>query len=149
MDTLVSPRCAPAPGSRLFLSVQNYRQLRVLENAHKLAVQVRRATNAFPRSGYAALKAQITTAAESIAFNIVEGCGARSQRDFARFLDISVKSSSELEYQLQLARDYEVLAAAEWQQLTIQTVDVRRMLCGLRAKVLASTLRPAGNSVSE
>jgi four helix bundle protein len=40
-------------------------------------------------------------AAESIPFNIVEGCGAHTRKDFARFLDISIKSSLELEAQLQ------------------------------------------------
>lgn len=40
-------------------------------------------------------------AAESITTNIVEGCGAATRREFARFLDISIKSTSELEYQLQ------------------------------------------------
>ena len=78
----------------------------------------------------------MTTAAESVPFNIVEGCGAESQKEFARFLEISIKSSSELEYQLQLAKDYGVLPDGEWSKLTRSTVDVRRMLCGLRRKVL-------------
>lgn len=80
----------------------------------------------------------MTRAAESIAFNIVEGCGASSQKEFARFLDIGIKSTTELEYQLDLARDYEVLSESDWQSLSVQTTDVRRMLWGLRAKVLAS-----------
>jgi four helix bundle protein len=81
----------------------------------------------------------MTRAAESIAFNIVEGCGANSQREFARFLDIGIRSTTELEYQLELARDYGVLALQEWQTLSVETIDVRRMLSGLRAKVLATT----------
>lgn len=79
----------------------------------------------------------MTSAAESIAFNIVEGCGANSQREFARFLDIGIRSTMELEYQLELARDYGVLTNRECQSLSVDTSDVRRMLCGLRAKVLA------------
>ena len=77
-------------------------------------------------------------AAESIVFNIVEGCGARGAREFARFLDIAIKSTMELAAQLELARDYGVLNPAAWQPLTTRTTDARRMLCGLRAKVLAS-----------
>lgn len=78
----------------------------------------------------------MTRAAESIAFNIVEGCGSSSQKELARFLDISIKSASELDYQLLLARDYGVLADTEWKPLSEATIDLRRMLCGLRAKVL-------------
>lgn len=81
----------------------------------------------------------MTSAAESIAFNIVEGCGANSQKEFARFLDIGIKSAMELEYQLQLARDYGVLRHRDWQSLSAETIDVRRMLYGLRTKVRAST----------
>lgn len=79
----------------------------------------------------------MTSAAESIAFNIVEGCGADSQKEFARFLDIGIKSTTELECQLELARDYGILSHPEWQSLSVDTIDVRRMLYGLRAKVLA------------
>jgi four helix bundle protein len=77
----------------------------------------------------------MTNAAESIAFNIVEGCGSTSSKEFARFLDISVKSASELEYQLQLAHDCGFIPMQTWQGLSAQTVEIRRMLCGLRRRV--------------
>lgn len=118
--------------------MQDYRKLRVWGQAHALALNVRLATSRFPRTGYASLRSQITAAAESIAFNIVEGCGSASQAELARFLDISRKSSMELEYQLQLARDYGILPRAQWESLNAETIDVRRMLCGLRSKVLAA-----------
>ena len=124
---------------RPFLScVQDYRQLQVWEKAHALAVSVRRATNSFPKTGYASLRSQITSAAESVPTNIVEGCGTTSQAEFARFLEISIKSTSELQYQLQLARDYGILPQELWENLTDQTCEVRRMLCGLRSKVRAT-----------
>jgi four helix bundle protein len=89
----------------------------------------------------------MSSAAESIAFNIVEGCAASSQRDFARFLEIAFRSAMELESQLALARDYGVLRRREWEELTEETIDVRRMLSGLRAKVLDSI--PDNSAVTE
>jgi four helix bundle protein len=80
----------------------------------------------------------MTSAAESISFNIVEGCGADSQKEFARFLDIGIKSAMELENQLKLAKDYGTLRTLDWQALSEATVDVRRMLYGLRKKVRAA-----------
>lgn len=118
--------------------MQNYHRLLVWKKAHALAIDVRRATRWFPRTGYGSLQSQSIRAAESVVFNIVEGCGGRSAKEFARFLDISIKSTSELECQLELARDYGVLEHCQWQTLTTEAVDVRRMLCGLRAKVLGS-----------
>lgn len=76
------------------------------------------------------------SAAESIASNIVEGCGASTQKEFARFLDISIKSTSELEYRLQLATDCGVLPIRDWRSLSAETVEIRRMVCGLRRRIL-------------
>lgn len=117
--------------------VQNYRRLRVWGNAHALALNVRAVTTGFPRTGFTSLKTQITTAAESVAFNIVEGCGANSAKEFARFLDISIRSTTEVESQLELARDYGILSRPAWDSLSADTADVRKMLWGLRNKVLA------------
>ncbi len=78
----------------------------------------------------------MVSAAESIVCNIVEGCGATTRKEFARFLDISIKSTCELEYQLQLATDCGVLASRDWQSVSAETIEIRRMLCGLRRAVL-------------
>lgn len=141
-DVLRGPR-----GS--FRCVQDYRKLRVHANANSLAIRVRGATIRFPRTGYASFKSQLTSAAESIAFNIVEGCGANSPREFARFLDIGIKSAIELEYQLALAKDYGVLRYSVWETLTVETIDVRKMLFGLRARVLAKAHPLGRNATTE
>ncbi|HUQ98895.1 MAG TPA: four helix bundle protein [Gemmatimonadaceae bacterium] len=116
--------------------MQDYRNLDVVDRAHDHAIRIRKVTNTFPRTGFAEFKSQLTTAAESIPFNIVEGCGAESNIEFARFLRISIKSAFELEYQLKLARDYEVLPESQWEPLTKETVEIRKMTCGLRKAVL-------------
>lgn len=116
--------------------MQDHRKLRVWKKAHELAIAVRRASCQFPRTGYTGLRSQMINAAESIVFNIVEGCGANSRKEFARFLDISVKSSSELEAQLELSKDYGIIDVRRWIELNIEAIDTRRMLCGLRKRVL-------------
>jgi four helix bundle protein len=71
-----------------------------------------------------------------MAFNIVEGCGAATQKEFARFLEITIKSACELEYQLSLAKDYGVLPAGKWTRLSNETIEIRKMTRGLRKRVL-------------
>jgi four helix bundle protein len=115
--------------------MQDYRKLKVFHEAHSHVLKVRKATNRFPRIGYSSLKLQLTRATESIPFNIVEGCGAATQKELSRYLDISIKSSTETEYQLKLALDYGILASEEWELLTNKTVQIRKMLCKLRGKV--------------
>ena len=116
--------------------MQDFRRLLVWQRAHGLVLGVRRAIRTFPRSERGSLKSQMTNAAESIAFNIVEGCGSTSSKEFARFLDISIKSTCELEYQLQLATDCDLLLRRTGGPLCAEAVEIRRMLCGLRRKVL-------------
>ena len=118
--------------------MQDYRKLRVWRHAHELALAVRLCCRAFPRTGYASLHAQTTRAAESIVFNIVEGCGSSTPRDFARFLDTSIKSTFEVEGQLELAKDYGIVPETTWCTISTHATEVRRMLWGLRAKVLGS-----------
>lgn len=118
--------------------MQDHRQLRVWKHAHDLAVRVRGATGDFPATGYASLQSQVVRAAESVVFNIAEGCGSTSQREFARFLGISIKSTFELEAQCELAKDYGVLGVAAWEELSAATISTRRMLFALRQKVLLS-----------
>ncbi len=103
-----------------------------------LALAVRRAASRFPRTGYGSLRNQITASAESVVCNIVEGCGSSSGKELARFLDISIKSTMELEYPLQLAMDYGVIDQEEGQGLSGEVVDTRRMLYGLKKKVIES-----------
>ena len=118
--------------------MQNYRKLRVWAEAHELATVTRSATHKFPRYGFGTLHNQMVRAAESILFNIVEGCGANTPREFARFLEISSKSTLELECQLELARDYGIIQRKAWAALNARVISVRRMSWGLRRKVLAA-----------
>jgi four helix bundle protein len=122
--------------------MQPFRRLDVWKRAHAHALNVRKATRAFPRRGYTSLKSQIIDAAESVPFNIVEGCGADTNKEFARFLGISIKSTMELEAELQMARDCRVLSLRDWQLLTRETIEIRRMLWGLRKKVLEGETKP-------
>ena len=107
-----------------------------------------------PRVGYTDLKSQMTRAAQSIVDNIVEGCGAASRLEFARYLDISIKSTSEVDYQLEFARDLGVMSHDVWKPLAKEVIEIRKMLSALRRSILAAaacdkTLRPAKQTSSK
>ncbi len=78
-------------------------------------------------------------AAMSIPTNIVEGSSQESRREFARFLRIARNSGSELEYHLLAARDMKALSLSDYASLAAQTVEVKKMLHGLIARVMSST----------
>jgi len=78
--------------------------------------------------------------AASVPTNIAEGCGSGGGLDLARFLRIAMRSASELEYQLILARDLEYIANDVHAALENELIEVKRILNALIRKVRADAL---------
>lgn len=91
--------------------MQDYKKLNVWQKAHLLAVDIYQATNSFPRNELFGITSQIRRASVSIPANIAEGCGRGSNAELSRFLEFSLGSANELEYQLLLSNNR---AAAEF-----------------------------------
>jgi four helix bundle protein len=75
--------------------MKDFRQLKVWEKAHQLAVAVYKETKGFPKEELYGLTSQIRRSSMSIPTNIAEGCGRNTDADFARFLQIAMGSASE------------------------------------------------------
>jgi len=118
--------------------MQDFRHIKAWQKAHALAVAMHKLSRRFTPGAYGRLRAQLTGAADSIGDNIVEGCGASSKKDFARFLDNSIKSANETEGHLLKARDLDLISLREWEKYTAETIEVRKMIVGYCAKVRAS-----------
>ena len=119
--------------------MQDYRRIVAWQRAHALSIAVDKLARAFSRAGHAGLRSQLTRAADSIPTNIVEGCGATTNKEFARFLEIAIKSANEVEYYLLKARDHGVASESEWATLTLEISEIRRMIYGYRKKVIGSS----------
>jgi four helix bundle protein len=119
--------------------VQDFRNLKVWEKAHALTLDVYKASKIFPREEMYGLTSQMRRASSSIGANIAEGVCRRGDVDFARFLQIAVGSASELEYHLLLARDLELMGAQDYQRLSNETIEVKRMLASLMQKLRAES----------
>lgn len=111
--------------------MQDYQRLEVWKLAHELVLLVYPACASFPSSEIYGLTSQIKRAALSIPANIAEGCGRDSAMDFARFLQISQGSASELDYHLRAARDLHFLEEVTYQRLVKTLTSVRKMLTSL------------------
>lgn len=115
--------------------MKSFRDLRVWEKAHSLALHSYQATNGFPKSEMFGLTSQIRRAAVSVAANIAEGCGKRGNAEFQRFLNIAGGSASELEYHFLLAHDLHLLDDKVYVGLNTTVIEVKRMLSALARKV--------------
>ena len=117
--------------------MKDFRQLKVWEKAHRLTLSLYQLTAAFPRDETYGLTSQIRRAASSIPFNIAEGCGRDGDAELSRFCTIARGSASELEYHLLLARDLKLIQPNESEELTQQTIEIKRMLTVLVQKLNA------------
>ena len=79
------------------MSASSFRDLRVWQQAMDLALETYRATGAFPKYELYGLAQQMRRAAVSVASNIAEGKGHRSDKEFQRFLFHARGSLLELE----------------------------------------------------
>lgn len=111
--------------------MKDFRQLKVWEKSHQLALAVYKATKEFPKEELYGLTSQIRRASMSIPTNIAEGCGRNTDAEFARFLQIAMGSASETEYQLLLAYDLGFLNKEQYDKLNIDVIEIKRMLASL------------------
>lgn len=119
--------------------MQDFRQLKVWEKAHSLTLDVYKSSMAFPREEIYGLTSQIRRASVSIGANIAEGTCRKGDIDFARFLQIAMGSASELEYHLLLARNLNLLKTPDYERLSGQAVEVKRMLASLMKTLRAES----------
>lgn len=117
--------------------MKNFRDIVVWEKAHALTLMVYQITKKFPKEELYGLTSQMRRASSSIAANIAEGCGKRTDADFARFLQNAFGSANELEYHILLAHDLELLNSSDYQQLTEKVIEVKKMLAAFLRKLNA------------
>ncbi len=118
--------------------MQDFHKLTVWQKAQTLALNVHRLTDLIPRRGNSGLVSQLRRAALSIPTNIAEGCGRASDSDFAKFVQIAIGSSSELECHLEFVAQAKLIPADRVKEYLPDVIEVRRMLIGLQKR-----LRPA------
>jgi four helix bundle protein len=116
--------------------MQDFHKLRVWKHAHSLTLNVYAMTKSFPKEELFGLTNQMRKSSASIGTNIAEGCGRGGDVDFARFVQMSMGSATELEYQLELSRDLEYLSGQMSSKAIAEVREVKKMLAGL-----LSTLR--------
>lgn len=118
--------------------MSDFKKLKVWRKAHALALNVHAVATRIRGSDNASLRSQLMRAGMSVPTNIVEGTGQTSGKEFGRFLSIALKSTSELEYHLTFARETRAISLSDFASLSAQTIEVRKMLHGLRNRVVSS-----------
>jgi four helix bundle protein len=115
--------------------MHNYKELIVWQKAMDLVVRVYELTRDFPKAELFGLTNQLRRAAVSIALNIAEGAGCESDLEFARFLDISLRSTYETVTALQISARLKYCKQEVANQLIADSEEIARMITGLIRKL--------------
>ena len=100
-----------------------------------MAVEVHAAAEDMHSTAAPGLRAQLLRSASSVPANLAEGCGKRTEFEFARYIDIALGSSRELQNHLLFARDVGCLDEAIAEQLAGAADEVQRILYSLARSV--------------
>jgi len=109
--------------------MNDYKDLKVWQEAIDLVEEVYKLTNSFPNSETFALANQLKRAAVSVPSNISEGASRQSTKEFIHFLYIALGSASEIETQIIIAQrlDYIKYSNGVIEKIT----KIRKMLNAL------------------
>ena len=117
--------------------MKSYREYRVWELSHEVALAVYRESNHFPKHELFGLTSQMRRAASSVPMNIAEG-SVKSGGEFQQSLRIALGSAVELDYQLLLAHDLGYLDDSIYEALDAKVTSMKKMLTRFLATVRAN-----------
>jgi four helix bundle protein len=108
-----------------------------------LTLVVYKSTRAFPNEEKFGLTSQMRRASASIAANLAEGCGRRSDGEMGRFIQIAMGSGAEFSYHLLLARDLGLLEKTMFEGMDSDLSEIMRMMSSLSqsVKIRPSTVK--------
>ena len=109
----------------------NFRNLKVWQQSMDLVTEVYKHSSQFPKEEMFGLTSQLRRSAVSVPSNIAEGFAKSSEKDFARFLEISMGSSYEVETQLIIANRLSMLSTEDFNLMLEKLQEVQRMISGL------------------
>lgn len=82
----------------------NFKGLKIWSKGFDIAVKSFKLINTFPKEEKFGIASQITKSAVSISSNIAEESSRTSEKDYLRFIEISLGSAFELETQILIAK---------------------------------------------
>ena len=115
--------------------MRDFRKFEVWQMSHQLTLKIYSITKHFPKEELFGLTSQIRRSFASIGYNISEGSGRNSDKEFANFVNIALGSSNEAENQLILAKDLGYINEIDFQNLLLELIVLKKKLVSLWNKL--------------
>lgn len=110
----------------------NFKNLNIWKNAVDVAEEIYVSTEDFPKSEEFGLKSQLRRCAVSVPSNIAEGSSRTSNKDFNRFLEISLGSLYEMQTQLIISLKRKFITEENFEQIENKIIELQRMISGFQ-----------------
>jgi four helix bundle protein len=118
--------------------MRDFRKLEIWKRSKTLAIEIYRLTSQFPSSEKFGITNQINRSAISISSNIAEGANRSSEKDFSRFIEISLGSSFELETQLLIAQELNFGDKNLLKKILKELDEIQKMINNFHSKLKTS-----------
>ncbi len=115
--------------------MSNFRNLIIWQKAMTLVTKIYNSSKQFPKEEVFGLSSQIRRCSVSIPSNIAEGFGRDSNKEYLRFLNVSISSLFELQTQLEIAKNIEYLKEEEFNNLYEDSRELERILVSFINKI--------------
>jgi four helix bundle protein len=115
--------------------MSTFRNLLVWQKSMDLVTKMYSSTQKFPKEELFGLTSQIRRSAVSIPSNIAEGYGRDSNKEYLRFLNVSIGSLFELQTQIEIAKNIMYLNEKDFNDLYENSREIERMLVSFIKKI--------------
>lgn len=109
-----------------------FEELKVWRRAIEFTGQIHDLTRSFPKEELYILTSQIKRAADSIALNIAEGSTGASNKQFANFLGVAIRSGIEVVSCLYVGRTRKIISEEAFKESYNEVTVIIRMTQALR-----------------
>ncbi len=115
--------------------MHNFRKLDIWLKSMSLVTEIYQLTNTFPNHERFGIISQMQRSAVSIPTNIAEGSAKSSNKDFARFLEMSFGSSLELETELTISLNLNYINTVVFESIQHKIIKLQKMITGFKNKL--------------
>lgn len=116
--------------------MQDFKNLKVWQKAHELALFTYQVTADFPKEELFGLRSTLRKTSVDIPGFIAEGCAKTNDQEFAKLISMAIGLNNRLEYYALVARDLQLLNSAVHTDYTDRIIEVRKMLSGFNQRLV-------------
>ncbi|OMQ11754.1 four helix bundle protein [[Flexibacter] sp. ATCC 35103] len=116
--------------------MHQFKELLIWKKSRLFCSKIYSVTSTFPSEEKFGITNQLRRASVSIPSNIAEGSSRKSNKDFARFLEIAIGSAYEVETQLLISSDLGFINEEKTSELIHMLEEITKMTSRFRATLI-------------